>query len=263
VVDEGHSNPLQDDSAGAAESEYLHRWQAALTTSLRLDGGRLRLQYRTLYAQLVLLCKTKAPMPPASTRLPVGNAETPPNIVPGVVVGAPGEQPATGALGVIVGFRSEQPTAEPRPASPGEQCGAGCAPQPSTVGGTSGAASPEAIRIDVEGVTTASAPADFTGMSEPARQLLQKLAECSTDFEREEAVLACFSHEKSGAEVISCAELARLSLTFTFSSRRRAILVALYPHLKDKASFVDLLEGPGGFRRESDRQKVLLALRLV
>ena len=71
------------------------------------------------------------------------------------------------------------------------------------------------------------------------------------------------SSANPGAESLSCAELSEIASNFTFSSRKRGALVALYPLLSDKAAFVDLLDGPHGFRLESDRQDVLRELKLI
>ena len=66
---------------------------------------------------------------------------------------------------------------------------------------------------------------------------------------------------KRSAE-LSCAELSAIASTFTFASRKRAVLVELYPklHIAERPGFVDVLEAVFDF--DFDRKDVMRDLNL-
>ena len=87
--------------------------------------------------------------------------------------------------------------------------------------------------------------------------LLDLLHEAATNFERAELV-----ESELRASELSCAELSAITSTFTFASRKRAMLVALYPKLPpdERPGFVDVLEAVLDF--DFDRRDVLRDLKL-
>ena len=79
----------------------------------------------------------------------------------------------------------------------------------------------------------------------------------STDREMSELV------ETLNARELSCAEISAIVGAFTFSSKKRAILIALYPKLRtdERPGFVDVLEGALNY--DFDRKDVLRELKLA
>ena len=88
--------------------------------------------------------------------------------------------------------------------------------------------------------------------------LLDRLHEASTNFERSELV----ANELYRTPELSCAEVSAIASTFTFASRRRALLVTLYPKLPpdERPGFVDVLEAVLDF--DFDRKDVMRDLKL-
>ena len=87
--------------------------------------------------------------------------------------------------------------------------------------------------------------------------LLDLLHEAATNFERTELV-----ESELRASELSCAEVSAIASTFTFASRKRALLVALYPKLppEERPGFVDVLEAVLDF--DFDRKDVMRDLKL-
>ena len=87
--------------------------------------------------------------------------------------------------------------------------------------------------------------------------LLDLLHETATNFERAELL-----ESELRASELSCAEVSAIASTFTFASRKRAMLVALYPKLppEERPGFVDVLEAVLDF--DFDRKDVMRDLKL-
>jgi hypothetical protein len=87
--------------------------------------------------------------------------------------------------------------------------------------------------------------------------LLDLLHETATNFERAELL-----ESELRASELSCAEVSAIASTFTFASRKRAMLVALYPKLPpdERPGFVDVLEAVLDF--DFDRKDVMRDLKL-
>jgi hypothetical protein len=90
--------------------------------------------------------------------------------------------------------------------------------------------------------------------------LLDSLHEAATNFERAELVERELKRKRSAE--LSCAELSAIASTFTFASRKRAVLVELYPklHIAERPGFVDVLEAVFDF--DFDRKDVMRDLNL-
>ena len=90
--------------------------------------------------------------------------------------------------------------------------------------------------------------------------LLDSLHEAATNFERAELVERELKPKRSAE--LSCAELSAIASTFTFASRKRAVLVELYPrlHTDERPGFVDVLEAVFDF--DFDRKDVMRDLNL-
>ena len=92
--------------------------------------------------------------------------------------------------------------------------------------------------------------------SETVSTLLEQLHKADTNFERAELV------EGMKAPELSCAEVSAIVGTFTFSSKKRAMLVSLYPKLPadERPGFVDVLDGALDY--DFDRKDVMRELKL-
>ena len=251
------SRTAADDALDA--SDFLAQYRMTSTGQTRsLDRPRLRLQYHDLFSQLHVLCTL--PSPSRSADRMAGAHSTTPSVVVGEVLNS--SAPAS-AQAEVPTSAAPAPTSATEP-PPRTALAAGAAmPMAAPLGG----ATCSQIEIAVGYIGNAGANEGTAKPAPPttpfARQLLMSLDECSTNFEKEEAVIAAIRGARTATEALSCAELALVSSSFTFSSRRRAAMVALYPLLTDKAGFLDLLDGPHGFSLKSDRQDVLRELKLV
>ena len=91
-------------------------------------------------------------------------------------------------------------------------------------------------------------------------KLLAELEQADTNFERFELVEETKS--SLGDALLTCAEVGAIAGTFTFSSKKRAALVMLYPSIAahERPGFIDVLEEVLSY--DFDRKDVLRDLHL-
>ena len=122
------------------------------------------------------------------------------------------------------------------------------------------AAAPAAAAAAEAAMAPAAAMLGSASYSAAVDKLLAELEQADTNFERFELVEETKS--SLGDALLTCAEVGAIAGTFTFSSKKRAALVMLYPSIAahERPGFVDVLEEVLSY--DFDRKDVLRDLHL-